>query len=359
MNDKEKLENRKQYVFLSVFFTIIVAVVLVISSLLVLLGVFLLRKLNIIKKLPEITDASTRWLLGITLSFSVLIGTGLSTAAMRAPLRLLEAYIDQVKELTAGNFEARIRIPAVLRPLRPFAELEDSFNALARELGRNEVLRSDFIRDFSHEFKTPIVSISGFAKLLKKENLTDDQRREYLDIIETESDRLSTMAMNVMDMSKLDNLDVLSDVATFNVSEQIRHCVLLLEKKWSEKNQDISVALKEYNVSGNADMLAEVWTNLLDNAVKFTPEGGKITVSAYEKEEMVCVEVRNIGTEIPEKDLPRIFDKFYQVDPSHAAEGNGLGLAICKRIVELHEGTISVTSTFGLTVFTVSLPKAG
>lgn len=356
LSDPEAIESRTRYFKLTVLFSVIVAVVLLVTSIIIIGGAILLHKLKILKKLPDLSVASTR-VAGILVAlFSILIGTGLSTSAMRVPLRLLEEYIHLLDRLADGDFDTRVRIPALLRRFRPFMELEISFNKLAEELGRNEVLRTDFIRDFSHEFKTPIVSISGFAKLLQKGNLSGEQEKEYLEIIRTESEKLSNMAMNVLDMNKLDNVTSLTDVVRYNLSEQLRHCVLMLEKKWTEKNQEIDIDLEEYYVKGNEDLLSEVWINLLDNAIKFSPEGGKIIVKVFPKGDAISVEVRNNGEEIPEKDKDRIFDKFYQTDPSHATEGNGLGLAICKRIVELHRGSISVTSTFGLTVFTVTLP---
>lgn len=353
----EALEKRKSYFRLSILFSVIVAVVLLLTSVLIIGGAILLHKLKILKKLPDLSLASTRIAGVLVALFSVLIGTGLSAGAMRIPLRLMEEYIDMLNRLTEGEFETRIEIPSPLRRFRPFAELETSFNKLAEELERNEVLRSDFIHDFSHEFKTPIVSITGFAKLLQKGTLSREQEQEYLSIIETESEKLSSMAMNVLDMTRLENQGVLTDVTTYNLSEQLRHCVLMLEKQWTEKGIEIAIDLPEYTVTGNADLLSQVWTNLLDNAIKFSPRDSLVTVKVYEKPDVICVEVRNNGEEIAAKDLERIFDKFYQTDASHATEGNGLGLAICKRIVELHQGTISVTSTFGLTVFTVSLPK--
>ena len=328
--DAETLENRKRYAKLTALFSVIVAVVLLVTSIIIIGGAILLHKLKILKKLPDLSVASTR-VAGILVAlFSILIGTGLSAGAMSVPLRLLEQYIDMLDRLTKGNFETRIKIPKLLRR---------------------------FIHDFSHEFKTPIVSISGFAKLLQKGNLSEEQEKEYLEIIRTESEKLSNMAMNVLDMNKLDNVSVLTDVTRFNLSEQLRHCVLMLEKKWTEKEQEIDIDLDEYYFSGNEDMLSEVWINLLDNAIKFSPVGGKIIVKVRPKDGWLAVEVRNNGEEIPDKDKDRIFDKFYQTDPSHATAGNGLGLSICKRIVELHKGTISVTSTFGLTVFTVNLPQ--
>ncbi len=356
--DAETIESRKRYVKLTAMFSIIVAVVLLVTSIIIIGGAILLYKLKILKKLPDLSTASTRVAGVLVALFSIVIGTGLSAGAMRVPLRLLEEYIDMLDRLAEGNFDTRIRVPKLLAQFRPFIELEDSFNKLAEELGRNEVLRTDFIHDFSHEFKTPIVSISGFAKLLQKGNLTEEQEREYLEIIRTESEKLSNMAMNVLDMNRLENVSVLPDVVRFNLSEQLRHCLLMLEKKWTEKDQEIDIDLEEFYVTGNEDLLSEVWLNLLDNAIKFSPEGGKIIVKVYPKENgTLCVEVRNNGEEIPEKDKDRIFDKFYQTDSSRSTAGNGLGLSICKRIVELHRGSISVTSTFGLTVFTVSLPK--
>lgn len=355
--DAETIENRKRYAKLTALFSAIVAVVLLTTSIIIIGGAILLHKMKILKKIPDLSVASTRRAGVIVALFSILIGTGLSAGVMSLPLRLLEEYIDMIDRLTKGNFDTRIKIPAILRRFRPFQELEESFNKLAEELGRNEMLRTDFIHDFSHEFKTPIVSITGFAKLLQKGNLTEEQEKDYLEIIATESEKLSNMAMNVLDMNKLDNVSVLTDITRFNLSEQLRHCVLMLEKKWGEKNQEIEIDLPEYYVSGNEDMLSEVWINLLDNAIKFSPEGGKIIVKVFQRDKSLSVEVRNTGEEIPGKDLDRIFDKFYQTDPSHATVGNGLGLSICKRIVELHKGTISVTSTFGLTVFTVSLPQ--
>lgn len=353
----EVIETRKQYFKLSALFSAIVAVVLLVTSIIIIGGVLLLYKLKVIKKIPDLSNGST-WMAGVLVAlFSILIGTGLSAGAMRVPLRLLEEYIDMMDRLTEGHFDTRIKVPKLLYHFRPFRELEHSFNQLAEELGKNEVLRTDFIHDFSHEFKTPIVSISGFAKLLKKGNLSKEQEQEYLDIIVTESDKLSNMAMNVLDMNKLENVSVLTDITRYNLSEQLRHCVLLLEKKWSDKNLEIDIDLPEYYVSGNEDLLSEVWLNLLDNAIKFSPEGGKVIVKVLKRNGQIAVEVRNNGEEIKTKDLERVFDKFYQTDPSHATVGNGLGLAICKRIVELHRGSISVTSTFGLTVFTVNLPE--
>ncbi|MPM07787.1 Alkaline phosphatase synthesis sensor protein PhoR [bioreactor metagenome] len=234
--------------------------------------------------------------------------------------------------------------------------MSQSFNALAEELQNTEMLRSDFVNNFSHEFKTPIVSIRGFAKLLQKGNLPAEQQREYLGIIADESTRLAEMATHVLDLTKIENQSILTDVTRFNLSEQIRGAVLLLEKKWSQKGLTIAAEFDEYEIEANEEMLKQVWINLIDNSVKFSPQGGEIGLSIAKTADGIAVAVKNNGAEIAEEDQKRIFNKFYQGDTSHAAEGTGIGLAIVKRIVELHKGKISVVSSPRETVFTVSLP---
>ena len=220
------------------------------------------------------------------------------------------------------------------------------------------MLRSDFINNFSHEFKTPIVSIAGFASLLKQGDLPRAEQLEYLDIIESESKRLADMATNVLNMTKVENQTILTDVTEFNLSEQLRTCVLLLERKWEKKNLEMNLELEEHTISGNQELLRQVWVNLLDNAIKFSPEGQSVEISAAEEENAVAVSICNTGSYIPQNQQEAIFRKFYQADHSHSTEGNGIGLAVVKRVVELHEGTIRVESNPSFTKFTVTLPKA-
>jgi signal transduction histidine kinase len=218
------------------------------------------------------------------------------------------------------------------------------------------MLRGDFINNFSHEFKTPIVSIAGFAKLLKRGNLTEEQRIAYLTSIEEESLRLSYMATNVLNLTKIENQTILTDVTSFNLSEQVRSAVLLLEAKWSEKNIDLQLDFDEYTIEGNEELLKQVWINLMDNAVKFSPRCGSVLLDIVKEGFTVKVTVSNTGPEIPEEKRDRIFSKFYQADESHATAGNGIGLAIVKRVVDLHGGAVEVTCKDGMTSFTVTLP---
>lgn len=292
----------------------------------------------------------------ITIVFAVsstIIGTFVAVFVSNIPVKPINTLIDGMNRLAEGKYNTRIS----LGYKQLGQEMTRSFNTLAHELENTEMLRSDFINNFSHEFKTPIVSIRGFAKLLKKAELTEMQRMEYLDIIEEESERLAVMATNVLNLTKIENQNILTEQTSFNLSEQIRNSVLLLEKKWSKKNLGISLGFNEHMIVANEELLKEVWINLLDNAIKFSPEGEEISVQIQEKGEGYQISVANTGPVIVKEDRSRIMNKFYQADTSHASEGNGIGLAIVKKVVELHRGRITVESDERRTVFLVELPK--
>ena len=283
---------------------------------------------------------------------SVILGFGASAIVSIIPIRPVADIIDGLNELSTGNYNACID----LGKHKSLKSVADAFNSLATELGNTEMLRSDFINNFSHEFKTPIVSISGFAKLLADDSLSDERRAEYLKIIEEEAGRLSDLATNVLNLSKVENMSILTEKKRFNASEQIRNCLLLLEKKWSAKNIDLDVEFDDYDIEADEELMKQVWINLFDNAIKFTPDGGKISVSVAGDARFICATITNYGAEIPSESLGKIFNKFYQGDTSHASRGNGIGLSIVKRIVDLHGGTVTVNSGDGKTVFAVTLP---
>ena len=166
------------------------------------------------------------------------------------------------------------------------------------------------------------------------------------------------MATNVLDMTKVENQTILTDVTRFNLSEQIRGCLLLLlEGKWRNKEMDFSLEFGEHMIMANEELLKHVWINLLDNAIKFSPQGGTVDVEIQERGEALAVTVRNSGSRIEPDQLEKIFHKFYQADESHATEGNGIGLALVKKIVQLHEGAVSAKSDAQGTAFTVTLPR--
>ncbi len=290
---------------------------------------------------------------------SLLLGFGISMLLVRFPLKPFNSVISMMNRLASGDFKARIKLSKPLSSIAAYVEMEESFNKMAYELENTEMLRSDFINNFSHEFKTPIVSISGFAKLLKKGNLTEEQKKEYIDIIEEESIRLSEMATKVLNLTKIENQTILSDCNIFNLSEQIRNCVLLLENKWTDKSIEFNLDFSEYEIYANEEMLKQVWINLIDNAIKFSSEYSSIDIKIEENEKKLITSITNIGSHIPKSEQKNIFRKFYQADKSHASYGNGVGLAIVKKIIGLHKGEINVESENDFTTFIVTLNKSG
>lgn len=285
---------------------------------------------------------------------SVIIGTILAFCITRMMLRPINRLIQAIHNVSDGDYQTKI----YFKHSREFKELSHSFNQMTDELSSVEMLRSDFVNNFSHEFKTPIVSILGFAKLLKKGNLSAQEQVEYLDIIISESQRLADLSSNVLNLSKIESMSLLSDSGTFHLSEQIRQSVLLLEGKWAAKDISFDFSMEELSFTGNESLLKQVWTNLLDNAIKFAPTGSELQITLIQKEDQVTFSIRDHGPGMSSEVQKHIFDKFYQGDTSHATKGNGLGLALVKKIVELHQGTISVDSTEGSgSTFTVTLPR--
>lgn len=316
---------------------------------------FLIRNDIITFSGTTVSDAG--YILSLMAAFSFPLGMVVAFLVSKVPLKPLRNLIYSMDKLAGGDFQTRVNVGNVMRRYPPFVDIAKSFNKLAEQLENTEMLRSDFINNFSHEFKTPIVSIAGFAKLLQKENLSPALQKEYLTAIEEESMRLSDMATNILNLTKVENQTILSDVSCFNLSEQIRSCILLLEKKWERKGLELQLDFPEYTIRANEELLKQVWINLLDNAVKFAPEGHTVKVQIRESSQCLVVEIINTGSEISEADQERVFHKFYQADASHSTEGNGVGLAIVKRIVDLHGGEVFVCSGQDMTTFTVTLPK--
>lgn len=347
-----KQEKRKNRMGLTL---LVAALVLVIqlASLLVAVGlILLLIRTGVLPE--ELSSVSTLLMMaGFSMVTSVIVASLIGKIYMQPVNR----FVDQMNRLAAGDLKARIRFGRPISAHPTFQEVEDSFNTAAEELERTELLRSGFVNDFSHEFKTPIVSIAGFAKLLRREDLTQEQRMEYLAIIEEESLRLSHMATSVLELNKIENQTILTNVRRSNVAEQVRSAILLLEDKWTKKSLELELAISECETEVNEELLKHVWIDLLDNAIKFSEEFGCVWVTVEEKDAQVVVSIANTGKDIPPESLKRIFNKFYQVDGSRATQGNGIGLAIVKKVVDLHKGTVTVSSQGGRTVFTVRLPK--
>ncbi len=287
--------------------------------------------------------------------FSLISGSFVSILLSKLPLKPLREVMKATNQISKGDYTARIS----LRGTRELRQLTQSFNHMAEELGSMEILHNDFVNNFSHEFKTPIVSIRGFAKLLKEQNLTPEEQKEYLNIIIAESERLSELSSNILNLSKLEQQTNLTEKEIFHLTEQIRLVVSLLASKWSEKNLELSLDSDEIFFIGNEELLKQVWINLLDNATKFSPEGSFIHIQIVSDKQSCSISFTNPleHTNLSKNFCSHIFTKFYQEDSSHSTKGNGLGLTIANRIVELHQGNITCEINPDKTItFCVTLP---
>ena len=294
------------------------------------------------------------------LILSLVIAVMLSAILMRMMVRPIRRLVEATKKVAKGDFSVRVDSGEADDEV---AELVGSFNDMTQELGNNEIFKKDFINSFSHEFKTPIVSIRGFAKQLQREDISEEQRREYIDIIVRESERLSNMSSNVLLLTRLENQEIMPDITSFSLDEQLREAILLLEKQWSDKDIELELDLPYIMISANEEMLSHVWINLIGNAIKFSDKGGRLAVTCRHIGDRVQVTIADNGVGMDKATCERIFDKFYQgessgsAQPSHSTEGNGLGLPLVKRILELSRGKISVKSRPGEgSTFTVELP---
>ena len=334
---------------LALMFSGIVFAIILTTMFIVFIGLVVLRDLGY-DFLDEITSVPVA---NFALA-SLFIGTVLSLLASRRTLQPIRTVAEAADKIAGSDYSTRIH----LHGPDELVQLGESFNHMAEELSSVEMLRTDFVNNFSHEFKTPIVSMSGFAEILKREDLSSEERNEYLDIIISESNRLTKLASNVLLLSEVENQTILTDIETVNITEQIRKNVALLEHRWREKNLMIDFDSDEIFVEGNSELLNHIWINLLDNAIKFSPDHEIISIAVTLSEENVIVSFTDHGPGITPEGQKHIFDRFYQEDRSHSTQGSGLGLSLVKKIVTLHGGTVRAENTgwTGATFFVV-LPE--
>lgn len=258
-------------------------------------------------------------------------------------------------EISQGNFDVLLSTEG-----NDFHQgLAQSINSMAKSLGSLETMRQDFISNVSHEIQSPLTSIAGFASLLQKEDLTFEQRQHYAQIIEVESKRISKLSDNLLRLSALESEKEVLAVEEFRLDKQLNDIALALEPQWQQKDLLVEAELDDFIYAGDKNLLSQVWMNLIHNAIKFTPEGGAVSLSLLIAEEAAIVSIKDTGIGIDHADQVHIFERFYKVDVARdcAAGGNGLGLSLVKKIVELHEGHVEVVSELGEgTVFKVFLP---
>lgn len=287
-------------------------------------------------------------ILSIILGASVTVFT---TTIILNPVKKLNIAMTKVSK---GNFKERVETKSKIEEIK---NLYDSFNLMVKELESTEILQTDFVSNVSHEFKTPINAIEGYITLLDDDNLTIEQK-EYLKKIAYNTNRLTELIKGILLLSKIENQAIETNQENFRLDEQIRQAIVSLEIKWTKKNIDLDIDMDSITYQGNESLLMHVWVNLIDNAIKFSPENEKIKITLKEKNNQIIFTVCDYGKGITDKDKVHIFDKFYQGDASHNAEGNGLGLPLAKKIITLNDGKINVKNnqTKGCT-FEVILPN--
>ena len=237
------------------------------------------------------------------------------------------------------------------------AVMASNFNKMTRELNGMDYMRKDFMSNVSHEIKTPVAAIAGFSEMLLDGGLSEQEKKEYLSYIYQESQRLSRMSENMLHMSRLDHQNIVDLKQKVKVDEQIRRCIITLDEKWQDKEIQYELQLEQCSIESNYDLLFQLWTNLIDNAIKYSEPKCTIWITTKMVDEFLHFSVKDEGIGISREKLTNIYDKFYQCDVSHKRQGNGLGLAIVKRIIELLQGTISCESEQGVgTTMTVVLP---
>ena len=285
---------------------------------------------------------------------SIIVGTILSHTVGKRPLNVIREIDDATKEVVKGNFTVRLNEDIVAEELHSMAH---NFNTMVRELSNTEILRKDFIENVSHEFQTPLSAIEGYAALLQNQSLTTQKRQEYAKRILVNARRLSDLSGNILLLSRLEHQELEIQKETYALDEQIREAILLFETKWTQKELCLEVDLSAIRYKANKELLMQVWQNLIGNAVKFVSQKGEIRITLRIEKNDVIVTVADNGIGMSEAVQKRIYEKFYQADTSRTGIGNGLGLALAKRIVDLHDGTLTVASAEGKgTMFTVTLP---
>lgn len=293
-----------------------------------------------------------------------MIAVGLTLFTRREIRRTYEEPMHMLAEATGrvadGDFSVYVPALHTSDKLDYLDHMILDFNKMVEELGSIETLKTDFVSNVSHEMKTPIAIIKNYAELLQSGHITEEQRKEYAKSVEHAAARLSDLIGNILKLNKLENQKIMPDMDTYNVCRQLCECILQFEEAWDEKELELMTEIEDVAmIRADASLMELVWNNLLSNAIKFSETGGQVTVSQTSDEEHIKISVSDRGCGMCKESLNRIFDKFYQGDTSHSKEGNGLGLALVQRVLELMDGDIQVVSEEGKgSTFTVVLPAA-
>ncbi|MBQ8741920.1 MAG: HAMP domain-containing histidine kinase [Clostridia bacterium] len=346
-----KVLNHYFIFFTLVAFVITCCTMLFVSILSETLGITLTRE--------NITLAAKITFLNVTLLS--LIFTLIDTLRRRLTVeRPVKRIVEAAEKIIKGDFSVRIKPQSRFGSDETFNRVVECFNKMAEELGGVETLRSDFISNVSHEMKTPLAVIQNYGTLLQQEDLPEDKRIEYAKGVTDASRRMADMMTNILKLNRLENQQIYPQKAEYDLGEQICECLVQYENVWERKDISIETDIApDVSIEADAELLSHVWNNLFSNAFKFTPSGGSVSVSLEAHDKYAVVRVKDTGCGMPPEVGAHIFEKFYQGDSSHATQGNGLGLALVKRVVDIMQGEITVESTAGKgSVFTVRIRRA-
>ncbi|MBQ7925764.1 MAG: HAMP domain-containing histidine kinase [Lachnospiraceae bacterium] len=275
--------------------------------------------------------------------------------------RPVKKITDAAQQMMQGDFSVRISPVYKMDGEDGFNKIIDCFNKMAEELSGTETLRTDFIANVSHELKTPLAVMQNYATMLQAPELSREKRVEYAKAITDASRRLADLISNILKLNKLENQQILLSITTYDLGEQLCECLLGFEDVWEKKNLEIETEIEDgIYIKTDQDMMTLVWNNLFSNAIKFTENDGKISLRLTTTEDTAIVQVSDTGCGISREVGAHMFDKFYQGDTSHATQGNGLGLALVKRIIDITGSDIFVESEVGKgTTFTVKIRRTG
>lgn len=273
--------------------------------------------------------------------------------------RPVKKITQAANKMIAGDFSVRIEPMSKLSAYQGFNEITECLNKMARELGSVETLRTDFIANVSHEMKTPLAVMQNYSTLLQAPELTEEKRLEYAKGVSDASRRLSEMMTNILKLNRLENQQIFPEVTEFDLGEQLCACLLQFENTWEQNDIEIDTDIAEdIRVAADGELLSLVWNNLLSNAFKFTPAGGKVSLRLTATDRHASVQIADTGCGMTAEVGAHIFEKFYQADGSRATQGNGLGLALVKRVVDILQAQIRVESTPGMgSTFTVTIRR--
>lgn len=350
LNEKEKIKTRLYLIISIIVFLFFLAILL-----LTILIVFIFRRTPLSYVLnPSLASATILFIVSVYIGCTIIAAIIFYWVARKIFSPLVE-LADKSMKVANGDFSVSIKeksnIPELKRTL-------ENFNIMVKELNKVETVSNDFVNNVSHEFKTPLSVIRSNINILENTSLSENEKSKCILLINIAVDKLSTLVSNVLKISRLDNQTIKLEEKNFRLDEQLRLSVLSLNEKLEEKKIDLDVDIDKCVICGDENLLSQVWENLLYNAIKFTPESGKIDIALKQFSDYVTVSIKDNGIGMSEETQKHIFDKFYQSETSHHYEGNGLGLTIVSKIIKLCNARIEVNSKLNEgTEFIVILPK--